>query len=133
MTRYFAAILCVGLASNAAASDGGSYSGKWLVTAKLPPHFGDTECVALVDDGSAGSKHSGPVTANGDMAENVSGTFQVINGLLVVNLQLGSETGEVVYMSFIARARDGMIGSGLFNEPGYFAAAPLSFGAKGSC
>jgi hypothetical protein len=40
----------------------------------------------------------------------------------------------VVYLSFIAPAHDGhIIGKGVFNDPGYFAVAPLAFGEKGGC
>ena len=109
------------------------YSGNWPVTAELPPHFGNTGCLTLVDNSTAGSPHSGPVTASGDLAGGLSGTFQVINNLLVVNLQTGSDTGEVVFLSFIAPARGGVIGNGVFNEPGYLAVAPLTVGKKGGC
>ena len=63
----------------------------------------------------------------------MSGKFQVVNNLIVVNLQSGSDTGEVVFLSFIARAINGDIGSGVFNEPGYLPVASLAFGRKGSC
>jgi len=120
-------------ASGTALAKSGLYTGSWPVTAKLPPQFGNTGCLTLVDNGSAGSPHSGPVTGSGDLGGGLSGTFQVVDNLLVVNLQSGSDTGEVVYLSFIAPARNGNIGNGVFNEPGYLAAASLTFGKKGAC
>jgi hypothetical protein len=121
------------VSAGAALAKSGSYTGSWPVTAKLPPQFGNTGCLALVDNGSAGSPHSGPVTASGDLGGGLAGTFQVVDNLLVVNLQSGSDNGEVVYLSFIAPAHNGSIGNGVFNEPGYLAAASLTFGKKGSC
>ncbi len=119
--------------ANAAVAQGVSYSGNWPVAAKLPPQFGNTGCLTLVDNGTAGSPHSGPVTASGDLGGGLSGTFQVVNNLFVANLQSGSDTGEVVYLSFIAPARGGDIGDGVFNEPGYLSVAPLTFGTKNGC
>jgi hypothetical protein len=133
MKAIFAAALPMLLSTAAAASQGVSYSGNWPVTANLPPHFGNTACVTLTDNGTEGSPHSGPVTATGDMTGNLTGTFQVVNSLLTVNLESQSDNGEVVYISFIARAHNGNIGHGIFNDPGYFAVASLSFGAKGGC
>jgi len=121
------------LSTAAAAAEGGLYSGRWPVTAQLPPNFGNTACLTLVDNGSAGSPHSGPVSAAGDLTGGLSGTFQVVNNMLVVNLQTGSDNGEVVFVSFIAHARNGSVSSGVFNEPGYLAAASLEFGKKGGC
>jgi hypothetical protein len=120
-------------ASGAAVAKNGSYTGSWPVKAELPPQFGNTGCLTLVDNGSDGSPHSGPVTGSGDLGGGLTGTFQVVDNLLVVNLQSGSDTGEVVYISFIAPARNGKIGNGVFNEPGYLAAASLTFGKKGTC
>jgi len=119
------------VSAGAAASQSGSYSGNWPVKAKLPPHFGDTDCLTLVDNGTAGSPHSGPVTSTGDMAPGLSCTFQVVKNLLVVNLESDSDNGEVVYLTFIGQAHDGNIGNGVFNDPGYFAVSPLTFGERG--
>jgi len=133
MKALAAAILPIILATGAAASQGGLYSGNWPVKANLPPNYGNTACLTLIDNGTDGSPHSGPVTATGDMVGGLSGTFQVVNNLLVVNLESGSDNGEVVYITFIGRARDGNIGNGVFNDPGYFAEASLKFGTKGGC
>jgi hypothetical protein len=124
-------LLSVGVA---AASQGGSYTGNWPVKVKLPPQFGNTDCLSLTDNGSSGSPHSGPVTSTGDLAPGLSGTFQVVEGLLVVNLQGGSDNGEVYYLTFIAPAHDGQItGKGVYNDPGYFPVEQLTFGKNGGC
>jgi hypothetical protein len=120
-------------AGAAAASQSGSYSGSWPVKVKLPPNFGNTDCLTLTDDGSAGSRHSGPVTSTGDIAPGLTGTFQVVRDLLVVNLEAGSGTGEVQYITFIAHAQDGQIGKGVFNSPGVVKVSPLTFGENGGC
>ncbi len=120
-------------AASAAAAPGASYSGNWPVTTTLPPQFANTACLTLTDNGSDGAPHSGPVTSSGAMTGMLSGTFQIFNKILVVNLQSGSDTGEVVFLSFIAPAHAGHIGTGVFNNPGYLGAAPLTFGNKGAC
>jgi hypothetical protein len=111
-----------------------SYSGKYLVTAALPPEFGNTACLQLVDDGSAGSQHSGSATSTGDLAD-LSGEFQVVNNILVVNLQAGSNTGEVVFVQLIAPASNGIIGNGVYNHGGFFPTASfaLTFSKRGGC
>jgi hypothetical protein len=91
----------------------------------MPPHFGDTDCLTLEDNGT--------VTSTGDIAPGLSGVFQVVKGLLVVNLEAGSGNGEVQYITFIARAHDGQIGDGVFNSPGVVPVEPLKFGPKGGC
>jgi hypothetical protein len=134
MKAFFAIALPILISVSAAASESGSYTGNWPVKVKMPPHFGKTDCLTLTDNGTAGSRHSGPVSSSGDIAPGLSGTFQVVEGLLVVNLESGSDTGEVDYLSFIAPAHDGRVtGKGVFNDPSFFGAAPLTFGEKGGC
>lgn len=138
MKSLFALALALPLSisAGAALAGSGSFTGNWSVKAKLPPGFGKTGCLMLVDNGSAGATHSGPVMASGDLGGSLSGTFEVVNNLLVVNLQAGSETGEVVFFQFIAAASNGRIHSdGVYNDAGFSPAASfaLAFGEKGSC
>jgi hypothetical protein len=111
-----------------------SFTGNYLVKAALPPEFGNTACLKLVDNGSAGSQHSGPVTSTGDLG-GLSGEFQIVNNILVVNLQAGSDTGEVVFVQFIAPASDGAFGNGVYNHGGFFPTASFAatFSKKGGC
>jgi hypothetical protein len=119
------------LMSNAAMAQ--SYSGNWPVNVALPPHFAHTACLSLVDSGTNG-QHSGSASLSGAMVGNttLTGTFQVTNHLLVATIQTGSDTGEVVYMLFIAPAADGDLGKGVYEEPGYLSGA-TTFGTKGGC
>lgn len=133
MKSLIAIVLPILISASAAAAQSGSYSGDWPVKVTLPPQFGNTACFTLTDDGTAGSRHSGPVTSSGDLTGDLSGTFQVVRDLLVVNLESRSGTGEVVWVSFIAPAHDGQIGKGLYNNPGFSPDAPLKFGKKGGC
>ena len=110
-----------------------SYSGRWPVSAALPPHFGNTGCLALVETSQAGAPPAGTASVSGDLDGGLTGTFQVVNHLMVVNIESGSDTGEVVYSQFIAPAGRGDIGDGVFNEAGYFAPAALTVGQKGGC
>jgi hypothetical protein len=119
------------LVSNAATAQ--SYSGNWPVNVALPPHFAHTACLSLVDNGTGG-QHSGSASLSGQMAgtTTLTGTFQVLNHLLVATFQTGSDTGEVVYELFIAPAADGDLGKGVYEEPGFLSGA-TTFGTKGSC
>jgi len=127
-----AAVLPMGAFALPGAAEALSYSGSWPINAALPPHFARTACLTLVDTG-LGGQHSGSASLTGAMTGDVkeTGTFQVINSLLVVTIQLGSDTGEVVYELLIAPASDGALGNGAFEESPLSAA--LTFGAKDGC
>jgi hypothetical protein len=129
----FAALLIAAVALTPSAAMAQSYTGNWPVNVALPPHFAHTACLALVDTGTGGH-HSGSASLSGPMAGSTTqtGTFQVINNLLVASFPTGSETGEVVYELFIALATDGDLGAGAFEEPGFLSGA-TTFGTKGGC
>jgi hypothetical protein len=78
---------------------GQSYSGNWPVSVDLPPQFGHTACLTLVDNGSAGAPHSGSASIFGPLMGTTLpyGTFQVVNHLLVVTIQAQSDTGLVFF------------------------------------
>jgi hypothetical protein len=132
-TIIFTAItlLAFALTSNAAMAQ--SYSGNWPVNVSLPPQFAHTACLSLTDTGTNG-QHSGAASLSGPMVgtTTLSGTFQVINHLLVAAIESGSDTGEVVYMLFIGPAADGDLSKGVYEEPGFLSGA-LTFGTKGGC
>jgi hypothetical protein len=118
------------LMSNAAVAQ--SYSGSFPVNVVLPPHYAHTACLTLVDSGTNG-QHSGSASLSGPMVTTTqTGTFQVINHLLVATFQTGSDTGEVVYSLFIAPAADGDLSNGAYEEPGYLSGA-TTFGTQGGC
>jgi len=125
------ALSAFALMSNAAIAQ--SYSGSFPVKVALPPHDANTACLTLVDTGKNG-QHSGSAKLSGDMAGNTTqtGTFQVLNHLLVATFETGSDTGEVVYSLFIAPAADGDLSPGAYEEPGFVSGA-ASFGTKGGC
>ncbi len=124
-------LVAFALMSNAAMAQ--SYSGNWPVNVKLPPQFAHTACLSLIDTGKSG-QHNGSASLSGPIAGNttLTGTFQVINHLLVATIQSGSDTGEVDYLLFIAPAADGDLGKGVYEEPGFQSGA-LTFGANGGC
>jgi len=95
-----------------------SYSGKWPVNVALPPHYGHTGCITLVDNGSDGATHSGSATITGSLVGGTLpyGTFQVINNLLVITIQAASDTGSNAGLVFIAPALNGSLGSGVFEN-----------------
>jgi hypothetical protein len=115
-----------------------SYSGNWPVNVDLPPHFGHTACITLIDNGTAGAPHSGSASISGPLVGSTLtyGTFQVINHLLVVTIQAESDSGSDAGLVFIAPASDGDIGKGVF-ENVYggedFLSGALTFGKNGGC
>jgi hypothetical protein len=119
------------LAPGAAAAQ--SYSGHWPVDVALPAHFAHTACLALVDTGTSG-QHGGSASLSGPMVgdRTETGTFQVINGLLVASFAGGSDNGELTYALFIAPASDGELQPGAYEQPGYLSGA-LGFGNRGGC
>src|ERR1700685_469514 len=124
-------LVAFALMSNAAVAQ--SYSGNFPVNVVLPPQFAHTGCLSLVDSGTGGP-HSGSASLSGPMVGDttLTGTFQVINHLLVATVESGSDTGEVVYMLFIAPAADGDLNKGVYEEPGFLSGA-ATFGTKGGC
>ena len=132
-TIIFMAITLVAFALMSNAAMAQSYSGSWPANVTLPPGFAHTACLSLVDSGTNG-QHSGSASLSGPMVGTTTqtGTFQVINHLLVATFQTGSDTGEVVYQLFIAPAADGDLGKGVYEEPGFLSGA-AAFGTKGGC
>jgi hypothetical protein len=129
----FAAIALAAFALSSNAAMAQSYTGNYAVNVKLPPQFAHTACLALADTGSGG-QHSGSATLSGAMVGNttLTGTFQVTNHILVATIESGSDTGEVVYMLFIAPAADGDLSKGVYENPGLLSGA-ATFGNKASC
>jgi hypothetical protein len=129
----FVAVTLAAFALLSKAAMAQSYTGNFPVNVKLPPQFAHTACLSLVDTGQDG-QHSGSASLSGPMVGNttLTGTFQVINHILVATIQSGSDTGEVVYMLFIAPAADGDLNKGVYEEPGLLSGA-ATFGTKGSC
>jgi hypothetical protein len=124
-------IVAFGLVPDAALA--ASFSGSFPVSVVLPPQFAHSACLTLVDEGTGG-QHSGSASLSGPMVggQTQTGTFQVINHLLVAILESGSDTGEVVYSLFIAPVNDGDVVKGVYEEPGFLSGA-LTFGEKGGC
>ncbi len=132
------ALLIVAFALTPSAAMAQRYSGNWPVNVDLPPQFGHTACLTLVDNGTAGAPHSGSASISGPLVGGTLpyGTFQVINHLLVVTIQAASDSGSDAGLVFIAPASDGDIGTGVF-ENVYggedFLSGALTFGTKGGC
>jgi hypothetical protein len=115
-----------------------SYSGSWPVNVDLPPQFGHTACLTLVENDTAGTPHSGSASISGSLVGGTLpyGTFKIINHLLVVTIQAASDTGSDAGLVFIAPASDGDLGKGVF-ENVYggedLLSGALTFGKNGGC
>lgn len=132
------ALLTVAVALSPSAVMAQSYSGNWPVNVSLPPQFAHTACLTLVDNGTAGARHSGSVSISGPLVGGTLsyGTFQLINHLLVATIQSGGDSGQSAGLVFIGPASDGDIGNGVFEEV-YggedFLSGALTFGKNGGC
>jgi len=111
-----------------------SYSGSWPVTVSHTGHSNGTYCLTLTDNGSDGWPHSGPASVViGSL--NATGSFQVINDILVATISVQGY-GQNAGLLFIARARAGNIGDGVFEDVydgADFDSGALAFGMKGGC
>ena len=116
-------ILVFALISSAASAQ--SYSGDWPATVSHSHLFNRTYCITLKDGGEATLS-----PAEG----TVFGTFQVINGLIIVTFDQPGGQG-LASLIFTARAIDGQIGSGDFEqvEGQELDSGLLVFGDKGGC
>ena len=131
----FAALLLV---TTVATAGGVSYSGKWPATVTHSQYGSGnaTYCITLTDDGSRGWPHSGQASLTGQNVSLPYGTFQLIDGLLTVTLQSQSDTGQNAGLVFSARAKQGSLGRGIFDEVyggEEFDSGAVSFGPKGGC
>lgn len=112
-----------------------SYSGNWSLKANLPPGFGNTGCLTLVDHGIVNGVHSGTATISGDLGGQGTGNFVIINSLLIINFDDGGE-GVSSTGVYVAHAVKGNLASGFLENVygGYaYPYGALAFGAKGSC
>ena len=110
-----------------------SYSGNWPATVTHSQHSNGTYCLTLTDNGTDGWPHSGPATIVGS---GLFGTFQVINGTLVVTIEVQGGTGQNAGLLFIASASNGKIGKGVYEDVfggEDFDSGALAVGTKDGC
>jgi hypothetical protein len=126
------AVMAFALTSSAAMAQ--SYSGNWPATVSQSHHANGTYCITLTDDGSLGWPHSGEASLEPNEGTDF-GTFQVIDGLIMVTFTQPGGTAENGALLFIARASDGHIGRGAYEQ--FYGtevdSGVLIFGAKNSC
>jgi hypothetical protein len=133
--KTFSAFFAMLVATNATAGDI-SYSGKWPVTVSHSQQANGAYCITLKDDGSRLFAHSGQASLTSAGTSLPYGTFQLIDGLLTVTLQSQSDTGSNAGLVFTARAHQGALGKGVFDNVygGEEVESGLAvFGPKGGC
>lgn len=133
--RFMAmALPIVALALTSSTAVAQSYSGSWPATVRGSHHGDGTYCVTLNDDGSLGWPHSGEATLF-PQEGTTEGTFQLIDGLLMVTFTQPGGTAENGALLFIASASDGHIGKGAYEQ--FYGteidSGGLVFGEKGGC
>ncbi|MGC1373773.1 MAG: hypothetical protein WA824_16680 [Candidatus Sulfotelmatobacter sp.] len=125
-------IVAFALASSPAMAQ--SYTGNWPATVSQSHRANGTYCITLTDDGSLGWPHSGEATLVPAQGTDF-GTFQVIDGVLMVTFTQPGGTAENGALLFIASASDGRIGKGAYEQ--FYGteidSGVLVFGAKGGC
>jgi hypothetical protein len=128
----FALAATIAMVSPSAAMADNGYTGNWPVTISKSHHSNGMYCLALIDNGSGGFRHSGSASLGGSLN---FGTFQVINHILVATIE-AQGYGQNAGLVFIGQANGGNIGKGFFEDV-YggedFDSGALAFGTKGGC
>jgi hypothetical protein len=113
-----------------------SYSGNWPLTVFHSQHADGKYCLTLTDDGEYGWPHSGPATlVSRKVGGTISGSFQLIDNLLMVTFGEGTGTGELASLLLIAPAGAGDVSQGAY-EMAYgpeIDSGVLVFGTKDGC
>ncbi|HLY05297.1 MAG TPA: hypothetical protein VKR31_06065 [Rhizomicrobium sp.] len=131
------------MATGTAMADSGSYTGNWQVTLTRDLYLTtkgytghrpkSTHCVVLTDGLNFGRRHSGSAVLDGQY----EGDFQVINGNVVIFVDVQGSGEEPASATFTARARDGDIDENgaydIIQGGTSYELANATFGAKGSC
>ena len=130
-------LLAFALTPSAASAQ--SFTGSFPATVTQSKGANGTYCLTLTDNGSVGFPHSGQASATGANLGNspLSGTFQVINGLIVVTIESASSgTGQNAGLVFTAHAANGTIGKGVYEvvfDGQELDSGVLVFGVKNGC
>ncbi len=129
-----AALAALGFAASASAATG-LYSGRFPVTVTETGGDDFKGCLALTDNGQGGFPHSGPAVLD---ASQTSGQFQVIGSFLLVTIGHASTNAELTYVEFVAPAKSGIFGVGVFDNNGVFTktgfdVGKATFGNRNGC
>jgi len=128
------AVVAFALASSAAVAQ--SFSGNWPATVTHSQYADGKYCLTLTDNGDFGWPHSGEASLVPQSGTDF-GTFQFINGLLVVTFQQPGGLGQNAALVFTAHAtKKGTIGKGAYEQVyggEEFDSGVLVFGPKGGC
>jgi hypothetical protein len=110
-----------------------SYTGEWPANVTRSQRSNGPYCISLTDDGSYGAPHSGPAQLIPNNSQ-YPGYFTVVDGIITVTITYASGEGDCCdFQVFTARAKNGQIGSGVFNYFGLTDIGLLTFGKKGGC
>lgn len=133
------AIVAFALAPSMATAQ--SYSGNWPIAEHIvypsgPPFSGNhSYCLTLTDNGIFGFPHSGLASLNGNGFSNLSGTFQVVNNLLIATFYIADDNGSIDGLVFVGPASKSNIGKGFGQlvSGAVTVTGTAVFGAKGGC
>lgn len=126
----------ISAAISASAAIAGTYSGNWPVTVSHSQRADGTYCVTLTDDGSLGWPHSGEASVQDPFGNDYFATFQLIDHILTVTAEQPGGSGQNAGLVFAARAGNGNIGSGIYDQVyggEEFDSGKIAFGTKGGC
>jgi len=132
------ALPTVALAMTSVAAMAQSYSGNYPLIVTKSQHANGAYCLTLNDDGSLGWTHSGEASLTGEKVGGTLpyGTFQLIEGFVVVTIQQPGGTGQNAGLVFTAHSSDGHIGKGLYEQVyggEEVDSGVVAFGVKGGC
>jgi hypothetical protein len=122
----------------APAAIAGVYGGRWPLTVTHSQKADGLYCLTLHDDGVLGWPHSGEASLTGQAIGGrlPSGTFAVIDHDIVVTIEQPGGSGQNAALMFVAPARNGEVGTGIYEQVyggGAFDTGEVAFGAKGGC
>lgn len=90
----------------------------------------------MKDDGSLRFPHSGFVSLTGPGGTLPYGTFEVIGRSIVVTVEQQGESGQNAGLVFVAPARHGTLGNGIYDQVyggEEFDSGNADFGPNGGC
>jgi hypothetical protein len=138
--RFFERILIAIVATSvmlvpATAAMAESYSGSWPVTVTHAQHGDWTGCLTLADNGGYGWRHSGTASLVIGSSRYPSGSFQVVNHILVATITAQGYSQNAGLVLIGPAGRDS-IANGVYDEVyggSDFNSGALAFGKKGGC
>jgi len=127
MTRLMALALPMLFVSGASLAGGASYAGNWPLTVSDSQYTNGTYCLEVNNNGLAYLVIDG---------ETLYGTYRLLDGQILVTNETQGGEGQNDGLVFVAKAKNGNIGNGVYDDVADGEAldsGKVAFGTKGGC